>query len=622
MFESLTLPVPDKPEIPLPVTKNTLPSMQQAMRDEHNMSSQPFTSVEVSTDETTRLLQLKNILELDEDDGLFVQRMEEIRLLLPDIFDQLKGLHQTPPHKGIDPLDHTIYALSLLDTRDLSIEDRHIARIVLLFHDIGKVQDPRDRDHPRAGVPLAERYVQKMGYTQQEVNRILQHIKWHDALGDIARRDGRSIMDPYDVMSYFPSLQDLLLHKHIVMADVHSIPGLAKYVPQIEAVYKLMEKRYKADTERTKLQTNQELPFDRIPSSEYSEYGNFREYEVFDTIDIRESIQKRRDKFDKLSLQEKEKITKMLIQSAIDNDQNMLFVLTMIGRELDREYITNLEREYKLNLDNIRIAQETINMTYILWRLNREVLAVGSNPDSTQIYPIQLQLQELIKSAMFLSAYQIEATHCTSKEYVPTIDESQYLIQSDSGEKPHFEGDGIYTGILGGYQNWREGKMYTFQIPLGDTLPIVTHFNSPRAMANVLGEVLDIHDTGDHIAVSHGLRQWRQCEYANKEVLPWKVAMIERLLQTQAEVITENGETCVIVDTDKEAIVWASLARALRIPRLLPRSEALKLDLPSEESSHSHLEQREGQGNEIDKYAELANTTRIKGIRMKDRVEY
>jgi hypothetical protein len=207
------------------------------------------------------------------------------------------------------------------------------------------------------------------------------------------------------------------------------------------------------------------------------------------------------------------------------------------------------------------------------------------------------------------------------------IDENLALIKSDSGEKSHFEGDGVYTGILGSYRDWSEGKMYTIKIPLADSVPIMVNYNSPHAMANVLGELLDIKDEGDGIAVAHGLRQWRQCEYHGDETEDWKVKLLEELLGKKALVVTDKeGQKCVVMDTDKDAIIWGSLARALRIRRFIPLSELSKSILPEIKSQCKTIPLKKEHiviEEPVDPYVEMANTVRtIKGVRAKDLPDY
>ncbi len=603
---------------------NLITGIQDGFRKTHHSRQEVKINIPLTETERQNLTEIKALLDQDLDDGLFVQHIEELRGKLPRVFGQMEGMSQTPPHEDIDPVDHTLNALSLLNTRDLSSEDRQAARATLLFHDVGKVYDSLDRDHPRRSPEIATLYLEAMGYKAPEQNRILQQIEWHDALGDIARRDGFSIFDPHDVREFFPTIQDLALHKAIAMADVQSIPQLQKYVGNLEAVHRLMENRAYAERKWIEPMVNQTLPFEKIPESEITGYQKYWLKGKFDEVDINQHMQQRDANFTSLPPHEQQRIKQAIIQSAMENKRDLLSLLQITGRETDRTFVTQLEAEFHLNLDNIRISQEVFAMTYLLWQLNKDVKKANPSNEK-EITAIKRKLQEVLKSSHFLSAYEVEATHATVPEAEAAIDESQSLIRSDAGESSHYEGNGIYTGIIGSYREWNRkvsfneyqtleesGKIYKMKVPLADGMPIISGFEHPQAMVNMLGEVLHIKDEGDQVAVTHGLRQWYQTGFNPEETTEWKLKIIGELLGGNPFIVKdEHNEPCVVMDTDKDAIMWGPIMRGLRIRRFIPLSEISKTNLPDIKPK-----------KEID-YDAVANTIRtIRGVTRKDLPEY
>jgi hypothetical protein len=77
-----------------------------------------------------------------------------------------------------------------------------------------------------------------MGFSQEDVNRILVHIQYHDALGEFTRgRNGYSV----DLMfAVFGTRRELKIHRSVAVADISCIPGLIKHIPAIEESYSML----------------------------------------------------------------------------------------------------------------------------------------------------------------------------------------------------------------------------------------------------------------------------------------------------------------------------------------------------------------------------------------------
>lgn len=571
--------------------------------------------------ETEKLLQLRALLDQDLSDQQFRDQLEQVRKLLPRPFTEMIGQPQTSPHLDIDPVDHTLNALYELDTSQLTPQNRHLARGVLVFHDIGKVDVP-DRDHPNRSAELSFHYLQKMNYQPDEIQIMLNHIGRHDMLGELARQDGRNVLNPRDAAFFFTDLEDLHLHYTIARADIQSIPGLQKYTPNLEATYELIRRQLIAETNTIEVSYNQPLPFDEIdPGFYYDVKDKLYEDSLYENKNLSSEISRRRQKWEQLSPREQQVLEQGLVQYALQNDDEFLHIMQIIGREIDRSLVSDLEEKYHCNLDQIRVGVELFNMTYNLWELRWDVSRIKDNPSPNEYELIMRKLKEVQKSANFLSAYNLPATHGAPVENVREIEQDEMLRKSRTDVRHHYEGDGVYVGILGGFTGWQDdergGKIFDINIDLRDTLPIITTYRRPQPMAVVLSEVLDIQAAPYIDATPHGLVQWYD-NHALKDVpVPqWKVNMLSELLQNTTILVTdEQQRPCVIIDTEDPPIVWASLARGLQIRRVVPISETNKLGIDQQTDPNiiRPADKFEWQANQV---------RRIKGIRADDIPQY
>lgn len=586
--------------------------------------------------ETEDLLKIKELLDLELDDKEFREKISDIGKLLPRPFGAMQGMGQTQPHWGIDPTEHTLNALRELNTEGLAKEDQKIARSVIPFHDVGKVIDPLSRCHPKRSKEIAADYVKKMGWEGEDGERILRHIAYHDALGDIARRDGYNILDPDEVALFFPDLRELELHHRVVKADVSSIPGLAAYLRNIDLAYEAMRKRLQGEKSDLLIEMvqNVELPFPKIDTAEFLELKDkLFSWAEFDEIVIDEEMARRHGNYNSLEDKEREIIEKAIVQYGLQNRNLLLDALKITGRETDDLFITELEKKYGVEIPNAKMASNVFGLTYRMWEMNNILRRAyygddGRDHEDDEDYEatddiikkeeglIKEKLMAIKKYAQDLAVYQAHATHITDIESARMISAQRNIEKSDSSISHHYEGSGVYTGILGSFKDWQEGsnldeiKEFNFEIEIKDTLPIMVNYKYPQAMANVLGDGLFIPKEGETRAHPVGLREWNNSEYDERETEEWKIKMLEKILDCRA-VITkdEKNERCVILDTEEAPVVWASLCRALRIKRAIPESELFKVALPSSEmqKASTYLEQEK---DEI-----LPPGIRIKGIR-------
>ncbi len=331
-------------------------------------------------------------------------------------------------------------------------------------------------------------------------------------------------------------------------------------------------------------ETTEHLPFERIDEDTFDKLFNKYNLEAnFDDIDVREHMNERAHEFKNLTQDEQTTIEKAIVQYANDNEGEVLFAMRLTGRETDLSLADELEDKYGVNADRIRIATEMFRATYAMWEMNNITVSFGYGDSPTQELSREMKehLITLEEAADYLEHFQVTATHGTTPYAAPIIETGEILLKSDTGEMTHFEGDGVYAGVLGSDKNYQGREdVFEFYAPFADTLPIIASYNYPKARICILGEGLDIQKRDHIIATAAGLQQWRQLKHRHEPVSDWKLDLLEETLGVVPQVyIDSEGVETVVADTDKEPIHWAMACRALRIPRFIPKNELSKSDI-------------------------------------------
>lgn len=113
--------------------------------------------------------------ELEDEYGMEVARMV--------------GFEQKNAHHCYDLWFHTLHTVESLDTTGMSDKDAVMLKVAAFFHDIGKPEvvgyNPKTGqqnfiDHAVHSVDVAKDILGKMGYSQEEINRISFFIAHHD----------------------------------------------------------------------------------------------------------------------------------------------------------------------------------------------------------------------------------------------------------------------------------------------------------------------------------------------------------------------------------------------------------------------------------------------------------
>ncbi|MBN2058133.1 MAG: HD domain-containing protein [Candidatus Saganbacteria bacterium] len=171
----------------------------------------------------------------------------------------MKNLPQHVVHGGLSPLQHTYNALKLLATDAIDSTGNlqlpgltrpmpELLRIALLYHDIGKLEDPFSSDHPARSAELARQILSDPELSgvgplnENELSLVLLLIRTHDLLGELTKLSSAGEVDQAGMLdliecelnpdqSASAQLPKLFqLHCRISLADIRSIPGLKKQV--------------------------------------------------------------------------------------------------------------------------------------------------------------------------------------------------------------------------------------------------------------------------------------------------------------------------------------------------------------------------------------------------------
>lgn len=146
-------------------------------------------------------------------------------------FPHLVNLGQHRPHydpergRTTDPNEHTVEVLAALDTSALSPEDTLLARVAVVYHDVGKGLDAYDPRHPLESARLAAPLLHRYGVSSEQQETVLLQIREHDLLGVLSR--GRmTAAEAMERLRLLERPQNLALHAAIATADISTIRGL------------------------------------------------------------------------------------------------------------------------------------------------------------------------------------------------------------------------------------------------------------------------------------------------------------------------------------------------------------------------------------------------------------
>ena len=146
-------------------------------------------------------------------------------------FPHLVNLAQHRPHfdpargRTTDPNEHAIEVLAALDASELNDEDAYLARVAIVYHDVGKGLDAYDPRHPLESARLAAPFLERYGLSLEQRGTVLLQIREHDLLGVLSR--GRmTTAEAAERLRLAERPHNLALHAAIATADISTIRGL------------------------------------------------------------------------------------------------------------------------------------------------------------------------------------------------------------------------------------------------------------------------------------------------------------------------------------------------------------------------------------------------------------
>jgi len=195
----------------------------------------------------SQLSQKKGKIEVDKDilESLLLARYlkvdankEKIFKIIPELKAE-DGFKHKHPHHCFDVWGHTMEALKR-SRPDLQI------RIALLLHDIGKpysYQEGEDgvrhfKGHPKKSAEISKQVLQRLGYSDKEVEEICYLVSNHDTLIDINKIDENNL-----------ELEKKLLYIQYCDAYAHDPKYIDRRIEKLDDIYnQLIEINFKTET--------------------------------------------------------------------------------------------------------------------------------------------------------------------------------------------------------------------------------------------------------------------------------------------------------------------------------------------------------------------------------------
>lgn len=172
------------------------------------------------------------------------------------IIELQKESDQKPTHLGWKVYQHSIFAALCLNTKGISIPDRRIARLAIMWHDLGKCANVwTPGAHGAAGAKLWKRHKPDW-VTDVEVQRISLLIKAHDYMGlmDRAIKDDqfKGGISPQQIIDFITEqlnedvFYGLQLISRIYLADISSVATLRWLISLTDLLDKMVITEYES----------------------------------------------------------------------------------------------------------------------------------------------------------------------------------------------------------------------------------------------------------------------------------------------------------------------------------------------------------------------------------------
>ena len=147
----------------------------------------------------------------------------------------MKDYDQNNPNHQYDLLEHTIEVMEGLPKEKYLPEDYQTLKTAAFFHDVGKPEVAKEKDgktvyyrHAEKSKEISVDILQKMGYTESEIDRILFFVQHHDDFINISTIDDKTVEKVSKILEkmksgeYVPTNKDQMMLLDLCRADVQA----------------------------------------------------------------------------------------------------------------------------------------------------------------------------------------------------------------------------------------------------------------------------------------------------------------------------------------------------------------------------------------------------------------
>ena len=147
----------------------------------------------------------------------------------------MKDYNQNNPNHQYDLLEHTIEVMEGLPKEKYLPEDYKTLKITAFFHDVGKPEVAKEKDgktvyyhHAEKSKEISTGILQQMGYTENEIQRILFFVQHHDDFINVSTIDDKTVEKVSKILEkmkdgeYEPTNKDQMMLLDLCRADVQA----------------------------------------------------------------------------------------------------------------------------------------------------------------------------------------------------------------------------------------------------------------------------------------------------------------------------------------------------------------------------------------------------------------
>ena len=147
----------------------------------------------------------------------------------------MKDYDQNNPNHQYDLLEHTIEVMEGIPKEKYLPEDYQTLKTAAFFHDVGKPEVAKEKDgktvyyrHAEKSKEISVDILQKMGYTESEIDRILFFVQHHDDFINVSTIDDKTVEKVSKILEkmksgeYVPTNKDQMMLLDLCRADVQA----------------------------------------------------------------------------------------------------------------------------------------------------------------------------------------------------------------------------------------------------------------------------------------------------------------------------------------------------------------------------------------------------------------